>query len=509
MSADIEKIRATLLAVRDACDRIPVENWGFAEDVLEKLKERKFQAVSEAMPEEEQKKASKKRKHQLAKTLGVVPKKVGEVIGWMRDQTEFKDTEARKPDVQALKKAEKAKQPEKAQPKKGADPKENKAEAKKEPKKPATAAKQEEAKPAAKATSSKAAASVEKPAKVPENPTVKGKPEKTKAKKTEPEVAEEMDTTDAVPTSAEQKISQLKINDGDSSEESHDEEDVDKDLQQINGKGKFGGKHMKRKGAAGASTTENKLIKIENSDGTIDRNATREATLKKLQEKLEGLKVARRGKKDPVKFENERKLKRRMSKLKLKQRRADEKENKPAADAPEAAAKADTTKAPVKLENVKKEAPKAADPEFSFNKLDFLVKNADKPLTKNEKRDKFTGKDFKRLLEKAEKRQERIDSIRTKNPEKAEKIEESIKWKKVLQQAEGKKVRDNVDLLKKAMKRKEKTKDRTKKKWGERTTAVEEKVAKKQDKRDTNLQKRKDDVKKRKMDKLRKKGRIL
>lgn len=60
---------------------------------------------------------------------------------------------------------------------------------------------------------------------------------------------------------------------------------------------------------------------------------------------------------------------------------------------------------------------------------------------KKDKRDKFTGKDYKRLLEKAEKREERLDQMRSKNPEKALRIENNIQWKKALSRAEGQKVK--------------------------------------------------------------------
>ncbi|KAK0429359.1 hypothetical protein QR680_011342 [Steinernema hermaphroditum] len=146
--------------------------------------------------------------------------------------------------------------------------------------------------------------------------------------------------------------------------------------------------------------------------------------------------------------------------------------------------------------------------DFTFSRFDFVVKNEDKKETRNDKRDKFQGKDYKRLLEKAEKRKERIAGVREKDPEKAEKIEENIRWKNAMQRAAGVKVKDDIGLLKKSLKRKEKMKQNKKKKWGNREKQVKADEAKKQQKRETNLQKRRDTVKKAKMDKLRKKGRI-
>ncbi|VDK59276.1 unnamed protein product [Anisakis simplex] len=147
--------------------------------------------------------------------------------------------------------------------------------------------------------------------------------------------------------------------------------------------------------------------------------------------------------------------------------------------------------------------------------------------TKKDKRDKFVGKDYGRLLKKVEKRDQRIASIREKNPEKAEKIEENIKWKNAMSRIEGVKVKmelderkmklclysstyqDNAQLLKRGMKRKEKIHEQRKHKWDKRLETVADKQSKRQEKRDTNLQARRDVVKKKKLDKARKKGRII
>lgn len=80
------------------------------------------------------------------------------------------------------------------------------------------------------------------------------------------------------------------------------------------------------------------------------------------------------------------------------------------------------------------------DNQVSYNNLKYIVEDK-KKTTKKEKRDKFTGRDYKRLLEKAEKRDEKLGKIREKNPEKAAKIEEEIHWNKVIKRAEGLKVK--------------------------------------------------------------------
>lgn len=70
-------------------------------------------------------------------------------------------------------------------------------------------------------------------------------------------------------------------------------------------------------------------------------------------------------------------------------------------------------------------------------------------------------------------------------------------------------LQDNAELLKKSLKKKEKMKELRKKKWGSRVEHTKQMQARKQEKRSANIQARKDIVKKRKLQKARKKGRIL
>ncbi|VDK29785.1 unnamed protein product [Gongylonema pulchrum] len=150
---------------------------------------------------------------------------------------------------------------------------------------------------------------------------------------------------------------------------------------------------------------------------------------------------------------------------------------------------------------------KQRDAKLIFSKFDFIVRPEKPKETKKEKRDKFTGKDYKRLLEKAEKRDERLSEIRAKNPGKADKIENNIQWKKAMNRVEGNK--DNPELLKKSLNKKEKLKEWRKKKWEKRVEHTKQMQARQQEKRRANIQARKDAVKKKKLQKARKKGRIL
>uniref|UniRef100_A0A0R3RPP1 SURF6 domain-containing protein n=1 Tax=Elaeophora elaphi TaxID=1147741 RepID=A0A0R3RPP1_9BILA len=217
----------------------------------------------------------------------------------------------------------------------------------------------------------------------------------------------------------------------------------------------------------------------------IDALEGRKLALKRLQEKLEQFKAKRRGKMTAYEYEEKRKLKRRMSKLKMKQRRTDAKQQAKNSKLP--SDEAIPNKRP-KLENESKsERMEKNDDKLIFSKFDFIVREKQKfqKETKKDKRDKFTGKDYKRLLEKAEKREERLEQVRSKNPEKALRIEKSIQWKKALNRAEGQKVKDNPDLLKKSLKKKEKMKEWRKKKWANRVEHTLQMQARRQEKRTT------------------------
>ncbi|OZC06926.1 surfeit locus protein 6 [Onchocerca flexuosa] len=225
----------------------------------------------------------------------------------------------------------------------------------------------------------------------------------------------------------------------------------------------------------------------------------RKLALMKLQEKLEQFKA--------YQYEEKRKLKRRMSKLKMKERRTVAKQQMKNSKLP--SDEAVSSKRPkLEKESISGEMERKDD-KLIFSKFDFIVRDEKQKETKKDKRDKFTGKDYKRLLQKAEKREERLEQVRSKNPEKALRIENNIQWKKALSRAEGQKVKDNPELLERSLKRKEKMKEYKRKKWANRVEHTQQMQARRQEKRSANIQARKDIVKKRKMQKARKKGRIL
>ncbi|CAD5229184.1 unnamed protein product [Bursaphelenchus okinawaensis] len=162
----------------------------------------------------------------------------------------------------------------------------------------------------------------------------------------------------------------------------------------------------------------------------------------------------------------------------------------------------------VKTEESKENVRKQSGDEISFNKLDFVIKD-EKKLTKKEKMNKLSGRDYKGLQAKLEKRKEFVKKLKQKDPKKAEAFEKDVKWDTVIGRAEGKKVKDDPQMLMRAQKRKEKLKEKRKGKWDERVKKVQEDQQKRQDKRNTNIAKRRDTKVQKKLERARKKGRLV
>ena len=80
---------------------------------------------------------------------------------------------------------------------------------------------------------------------------------------------------------------------------------------------------------------------------------------------------------------------------------------------------------------------------------------------------------------------------------------------KALAQSEGKKIQDDPDKIKKSLKDKHRQKQKSKSKWKEKTAEVEKKMQDRQEKRTENIQSRVQNKKNRKINSLKKRGRIL
>ncbi|XP_033893698.3 surfeit locus protein 6 homolog isoform X2 [Acipenser ruthenus] len=151
-----------------------------------------------------------------------------------------------------------------------------------------------------------------------------------------------------------------------------------------------------------------------------------------------------------------------------------------------------------------------------FNKVDVGDEIASKTLQKKQKKKSvkgnltpLIGKNYKQLLSRVEARKAKLEELRGKDEGKAKEMEEKIKWTNVLYKAEGLKIKDNEELLRASLKRKEKSQAAKKKRWGERSEHVLEKMQHRQDKRRRNIQKQKHSKSEKRKDKARKKGRVL
>lgn len=109
--------------------------------------------------------------------------------------------------------------------------------------------------------------------------------------------------------------------------------------------------------------------------------------------------------------------------------------------------------------------------------------------------------DAKTQLKAVEAKQQKLEKLRKEDKEKAGQLEEKETWRKALSLASGEKVKDDVKLLKKTIKREEHIKLKSAKAWNERKEKVKKDESEKVKKRTANIQKRIDAKKDRKMGK--------
>jgi hypothetical protein len=124
---------------------------------------------------------------------------------------------------------------------------------------------------------------------------------------------------------------------------------------------------------------------------------------------------------------------------------------------------------------------------------------------------KFESKKHKLIntLKKVESEQSEINRLREENPEEGKELLRSKHWKTALAKAKGEKIRDNVQLLRKTIKKQTKLREQSAKKWQKNKSENDKRMKERQDKRTTNLQKRRDDKKAKIKKKLIKKGRLI
>ncbi|KAF9135973.1 hypothetical protein BGX30_011379 [Mortierella sp. GBA39] len=98
-------------------------------------------------------------------------------------------------------------------------------------------------------------------------------------------------------------------------------------------------------------------------------------------------------------------------------------------------------------------------------------------------------------LKMVEAHKEKLAALQVADPEKASALKEKDTWRKALQLAQGEKVKDDVKLLKKTIKREETFKKKSSKEWGERKSTVTKGKDQKQKRREENLKARIDAAK--------------
>jgi hypothetical protein len=201
-----------------------------------------------------------------------------------------------------------------------------------------------------------------------------------------------------------------------------------------------------------------------------------------LHKKLEELK-AKRTKPGAIADSIEKKrLKRKLSKQKLRQRRKAEKQK--AGDLVKSAVEGKAKKSLVKTKPIFNSEGKMV-----FSKFDFSDGTRRKD---SQKADVPTGKNYKALLEQAKKKQEKLAVLEKTDIALAKELSHKELWKAALSKAEGVKVRDNPELLKKALKKKQKQKEQSHRKWAAREENLSRQMKDRQDKRTKNIMKKKE-----------------
>ncbi|XP_068409738.1 surfeit locus protein 6 [Eschrichtius robustus] len=166
------------------------------------------------------------------------------------------------------------------------------------------------------------------------------------------------------------------------------------------------------------------------------------------------------------------------------------------------------------------EAPREeaqARPGLLFNKVEVSEEEpGSKAQRRKEKRQKLkgnltplTGRNYRQLLERLQARQARLEELRDQDAGQARELEAKMQWTNVLYKAEGVKIRDDERLLQEALKRKEKRRAQRQRAWEKRTAHVVGKMQRRQDRRRQNLREKKAARAERRLEKARKKGRIL
>lgn len=164
------------------------------------------------------------------------------------------------------------------------------------------------------------------------------------------------------------------------------------------------------------------------------------------------------------------------------------------------------------LSKIKKEdgeVPKIPRPKPIFNsegKMVFSKFDFSEIGTKK----KPPRKDTKKILLELKQKKEKLKEMEQSGEiEKVQELKEKDAWKSALAKASGEKVKDDPDLLKRTIKRKDQQKKQSAKKWESRLENVQKGIRERQEKRQENIMKRKKEKKLNKFKKAAKKGRAM
>jgi len=238
--------------------------------------------------------------------------------------------------------------------------------------------------------------------------------------------------------------------------------------------------------AKAKKTSDNDKAEKPNHVSNYDRVSNYEELTKRLQDQLNKLKKVR--KPDRIKTRRE------QAKLKTKMKilcNKNKKKNKLANKGPE-------------IEDVKKKTGiQSGDGKLVFSKFDFTESEGSNPKPKKK------GKDLQHLLSTALKNKEKVKKLEADDLEHATEVKDKKAWMSSLKRAEGQKVYDDLPRLKKAVKKKEKTKKNSQMKWKKREQKLKQKMKQEDQKRNANIEKYNKKKFEAKKKRIRKKGRIV
>lgn len=269
-------------------------------------------------------------------------------------------------------------------------------------------------------------------------------------------------------------------------------------------KGKKRKNEEKRKEDEAGPSTKKQKVDVD----PVDTNADLDQLQEKYRRILGDLRKNRNKKWDHATRKKEAKL---AKKLKVLEKRKD-KRTKNRLKLPKVV---ENKKEKSTQQNIQQNNPKNVKPqkpiynkkgELVFSKFDFSSNNGPSgDIDTNMK-----SKDLKQILSQALKEKEKMKHLEKKgDKEGAISIADQKAWSSALQKAEGKKVKSDVDMLKKSIKKQEIRKKTSQKKWEQRLETIKKHKADKQNQRKKNITSRKEAKLDKKMKKMKKRGHIV